>query len=609
MAEKFSMNFSTPHFMLALEPGSCKDGGEANFQACSNDFQLNTGFSDVHPEPLEQQNEEAQIILVGSPIIGNSINKKEFLGNVLKAGEPDLDFIRNVNGEFLAFCYNKREQSLFIINDRFCSFPLYYFHDEASKSFLATMYFSDLWEKLKSSGKLKLNMKGFFEFLWFQRLFASETYAEGASYLPDASVLCLKGNKISIQQYWQRNYTKTHASLKENCGRMAELMRQTIKRKTSDNVRYGHFLSGGMDSRSVLAAFTERAKLPVCFTATIGENRELKRAREIALTKGSRHIALELDPEHYGKILEHSVRVIGGMYNYEHGLFYGFNDVVNRQVDVSFHGHGFDYMFQGMYIPGNDVVLGGRTLYLRKMREIPNDIVDFFINNASYRIKKADVWSFIKPEKRSQMEEFQRSQLSEILSAGRKLTELPCDLFEYLTFHHISRHYSYPNHASIATFVEQRTASFDNELFDFYLSLPPEQRFNGRIAKGCLKQLDPALAKIWSANTNLPVTASCWEQTLYQLAGFVKRRIVPKRQKPTWMERTWLDREYALKNQKILVNAVTEMCESDILGQLDFLDSPKINKALLEWLGGKEVYGVSGDLVQTLLTIGTFLKQ
>ena len=386
---------------------------------------------------------------------------------------------------------------------------------------------------------------------------------------------------------------------------MANLVRQSIKRKTSDNLRFGHFLSGGMDSRTVLCAFDSP---PTCFTATIAENRELRKAREIATARNAKHIALELAPDHYSQIYRHSTMVVGGMYNYDHGLFYGFENAVKAEVDACFHGHGFDYMFQGMYIPKKNYVLGGRTLYANKLKELPPDLVGYFINNVSYRIKKADIWKYILEDKRGTLKEFQRHSVGKILEKGQELTDDPYDLWEFLTFHHISRHYSYPNHASIATFVEQRTASFDNDLFDLYLSLPVQHRVNGKVEKACLKILNPKVAAIWSANTNLPVTASCWEQTFYQLAGALKRRIIPEPRKPEWMERTWPERDDTIRQQPALKDAVKKLCASDTLEALGFLDMDLIGKDIPEWLDGGAPQGVSGDLVQTLLTMGTFLS-
>ncbi|HCE45618.1 MAG TPA: hypothetical protein DET40_18915 [Lentisphaeria bacterium] len=603
----FKSEFSIPSFLLSVtdKRKRVEDNGEIKFSAESENVRLSISYSNVNPAPFIREKGDKCIVLLGSPILDGRIDHEK----AIKIVSEDIDLAeklsKDLNGEFLFMIFNRSTGALKFINDRFTSFPLYYYHDRASGEFYASPYFTCMW-KLRKELSLRINQETLCEFLFFQRILWTKTYLEDVFFLPDASIMCLEGRSLSISRYWQRNYQKNNSSLNENAHRLAELIERSVKNKTSDGRRYGHFLSGGMDSRSVLAAFEKN--LPTCFTATISENRELRIARQIAQTKGARHVFLKLHPEHYSKIFEPSVKVIGGMYNYDHGLFLGYSEPVRQNADVCFHGHGFDYMFQGMYIPGKPIIIKGRTLYYQTILELPDDLVTYFRTNVSYRIKEADVWSFIRPEKRAGLLSSQIESITEVLSEGRNLTDNSNDLWEYLTFHHLSRHYSYPNHATIATLTEQRTISFDNDIFDLYLSLPVEQRFSGRIEKKCLEILDPRLAKIWSANTNLPVTASPLRQTCYQLTSFLKHRIFPENAKPEWTERTWPSREHALRNQPDLKNAVLELCKSDALEQIEFLDIQKVREEFPRWLDGEDIPGISGDLVQTMLSLGTFLK-
>ncbi len=603
----FRPEFSIPSFLLSVadKRKHIKNNGEIRYSAESESLKLSISFSNVNPAPFIKEAGDKCIILLGSPVVGDRIDREKAVRIVSEDGDLSARISKELNGEFVFIVFNRRTGGLRIINDRFTSIPLYYHHDTASGDFHATPYFSCMWQIRKELG-LKINQEAMCEFLFFQRLLGTKTFFGDVLFLPDASILEIDGRKQELVRYWQRRYEKNNSSLNENAYLLAELVERSVKNKTSDGKRYGHFLSGGMDSRSVLAAFEKN--YPTCFTATISENRELRTAREIAHTKGAKHVFLKLHPDHYSQIFEASVRVIGGMYNYDHGLFLGYSEPVRQNADVCFHGHGFDYMFQGMYIPGKAVVIGGRTLYYKTLLELPDDLVSFFISNVSYRIKQADVWNYIRSDRRDGLKEFQRESVSEVLSDGRNLTDSPNDLWEYLTFHHLSRHYSYPNHATIATLAEQRVISFDNDIFDLYLALPVEQRFTGRIEKRCLEILDPRLAKIWSANTNLPVTASAFTQTAYQLAGAVKRKIFPKEEKPEWMERTWPSREHALRSQPRLKEAVNDLCRSDVLEEAGFLDTAKIKDEFPRWLEGENIPGISGDLVQTVLTLGTFLK-
>ena len=606
-SSEFKPVFSIPSFLLSVtdKRKNEKDNKEINFSVDAENFRLSVSFSNVNPTPVIRERGDICIILLGSPILDGKIDREKAADLVSDGSNLPDKLSTKINGEFLFIIFNRANGGLKIINDRFTSIPLYYYHNKASGEFYATPYFTCLWQIRKTLG-LKINQEALCEFLFFQRILWTKTYLENVLYLPDASILCIEGKSLSISRYWKRNYEKNNSSLNENARRLADFVEKSVKYKTSDNKRYGHFLSGGMDSRSVLAAFEKN--YPTCFTATISENRELRTAREIAHTKGAKHVFLKLHSEHYSQIFEPSVKVIGGMYNYDHGLFLGYDEPVRQNADVCFHGHGFDYMFQGMYIPGKTVKIGSRTLYYTTLMELPDDLVTYFRTNVSYRIKQADVWDFIRQNKRADLLSSQIESISEVLSEGRKLTDSPNDLWEYLTFHHLSRHYSYPNHATIATLAEQRTISFDNDIFDLYLSLPVKHRFVGRIEKKCLEILDPRLAKIWSANTNLPVTASPLRQTAYQLTNFLKHRIFPEKENPEWTERTWPSRENALRSQPILKTAVLELCKSDTLEEIDFLDIEKIRDEFPRWLKGENIPGISGDLVQTVLSLGTFLK-
>jgi asparagine synthetase B (glutamine-hydrolysing) len=604
---EFKPLFSIPSFLLSVtdKRKDEKDNKEIKFSASAESFRLSVSYSNVNPSPVIRELGDKVTILLGSPILDGKIDREKAMEFVSYESNLTEKLSTKLNGEFLFIIFNRTNGELKIINDRFTSIPIYYYHNAVSGEFHATPYFTSIWQ-IRKTLDLKINQEALCEFLFFQRILWTKTYLKNVLYLPDASVMCVKGRTLSINRYWQRNYEKNNSSLNENASRLADFVEKSVKYKNSDGKRYGHFLSGGMDSRSVLAAFEKN--YPTCFTATISENRELRTAREIAHTKGAEHLFLKLHPEHYSHIFKPSVKVIGGMYNYDHGLFLGYEEPVRQNADVCFHGHGFDYMFQGMYIPGKPIIIRGRTLYYQTLMKLPDDLVTYFRTNVSYRIKQADVWSFIRSDKRTELLSSQIESISEVLSEGRKLTDSPNDLWEYLTFHHLSRHYSYPNHATIATLAEQRTISFDNDIFDLYLSLPVKQRFSGSIEKKCLEILDPSLAKIWSANTNLPVTASPLRQTAYQLTNFLKHRIFPEKEKPEWTERTWPSREDALRSQPILKNAVLELCKSDTLEEIDFLDIEKIRNEFPRWLEGEDIPGISGDLVQTVLSLGTFLK-
>ncbi len=611
---EFKGKFTIPHFLLTLsEDGVCefRKSGESEtskkLEFRSSSKTLRIEFSNFHPRPCFVEDEKAVVIVLGSPIYDDiKVDPEKTAKAFLNDFSTKIAF-ELINGEFLAIYFSKRDGALKFINDRWCSIPLHYHLCEEKKIFCASPCFTSLWNFLKSNNLLELNQEAFFEFLWFQRLFGTKTLAQRTDFMPDAHIISLNAWKLVLERYWQRNYQKNKNPLDANAYALAEFIRQSITMKTADGKKYGHFLSGGMDSRSVLAGFKE--VLPTCFTVGASDNREVRTAKMLAKAKGAEHYFLKLHPEHYGMIRKVAVDICGGMFNYDHALFLGYEDVIAKQANVCFNGYGLDFMFQGMYIPVTHLKLAGRNLYFSRKVEPPENIAEYFINNASYRIKNADIWAFVSEKRKNELKDFQRNSIENILKNGKDLTEDKFDLWEYLTFHHLSRHYSYPNVLSIKSFADARVLSFTNEIFDFYLSLPVEHRFDGKIEKRMLQILDPALAKIPSANTGMPITALGFERTVYQIFNAIKRRYLAEKDFESWTERTWPSREYAIRKQNSLKKSVNEIIKSNILEKLDFLDFSKIADSVPRWLEGEEVAGLSGDFIQTIITMGTFLKQ
>lgn len=94
-------------------------------------------------------------------------------------GKIDKEFIKGLNGEFLIIVFSKLKGLMSVANDRFTSIPFYYHVDPADGSITASMFFSDLWGRLKQDGRLKMSQTSFFEFLWFQRLFGVKNARRG----------------------------------------------------------------------------------------------------------------------------------------------------------------------------------------------------------------------------------------------------------------------------------------------------------------------------------------------------------------------------------------------------------------------------------------------
>ena len=570
-----------------------------------NSAGLSIDVRNLTQTPILLENEKYLVFILGNPILGEKISHKAIADKFLN-DTWDKEFLCSLNGEFLIVCLDKKKKLLHITNDRFTSIPLYYASD--AKGFMGSVFYNDLWRRLSSENRLRLNQEAFFEFLWLQRLLGTKTYDTASRFLPAATTLTYDGKKIAHETYWSPSFKKTTKSLKECSVLLAESLKRSLGRKMSDEgKRYGLFLSGGIDSRTVLAAFD---KSPVCFTFAVSKNNEYQVAREVAKIKNSQHIFIQLNPDPYSARLDLLVQLGGGMYAFDHALFFGFKDAIAPFVDVIFHGHGIDYLFQGMYVPTARINFGLKRPSIFKLRTLSNDFISDYLSTIPYRLKGVRLLDFVKEDCKDKMYESLRESLREVTNTGKKFCNSPYDYWEYTLIHSLSRHYPNTNLSSMATCVEQRTATFDNDIFNLYLSLPVEYRLNAKIARMTLKHLNPQMAKVRTGNTNIRADFSPLQRELCCIGdGLMRKARLRKGRAKFWPsaeERTWPDRGAIIKTHPRMKQAALDLCGSETLAELNFLDMDKLSQEIPKWINQPQD---SGAFMTFLITLDRFLKQ
>ena len=69
------------------------------------------------------------------------------------------------------------------------------------------------------------------------------------------------------------------------------------------------------------------------------------------------------------------------------------------------------------------------------------------------------------------------------VTPGNSLSDNNFDIWEFMMIYGLSRHYSQTDVMGMATHGEQLKIANDNDLFDFYLSLPLEYRKHAKIMR------------------------------------------------------------------------------------------------------------------------------
>lgn len=200
--------------------------------------------------------------------------------------------LAKLRGMFAFAIWNAREQKLFVARDPMGVKPLYYYLSE--KYFL----FASELRTLLGTGLIprRLDPAGVLNYLTFGSPYDPNTLIGGIRALLPGNYLSWRNGKIKAGEYWDFTSDMRVRSAQE---RSRELVIEEIRGRLLDSARLhtvsdvpiGVFLSGGIDSSSVVALLTEIGIRPQTFSLVFAEASysESEYSREIARLYGTTH--------------------------------------------------------------------------------------------------------------------------------------------------------------------------------------------------------------------------------------------------------------------------------------------------------------------------------
>ncbi|MFL2664834.1 MAG: asparagine synthase-related protein [Dehalococcoidia bacterium] len=564
---------------------------------------LNLEISDFNVTMKKFEDHDNLLYIIGNPIIDEKINHK-FVWEKIKH-KINYQTLKNINGEFLIIHNDKKNKSLNIYNDRFTSIPFFYLNYD--DKFIGSVFYKDIKIFLQRNNDFKINKEAIFEFLWLQRLVGEKTHDSYSKCLLAATHINFYQNKVDRYVYWTPSFKKTNRSLNESADILKNLLSDSIIKKTSDSDKnYGIFLSGGIDSRTILSLFQSQID---SYTIGVSYNNEVKVAEKIAGINNSKHSFVSLDHDPYSGSLDEIIQLGGGMYAFDHSIFYGLSDKIPEKPDVFFHGHGMDYMFQGMYLLNKNVNFLGKKTSLKKPVQISGIFSLEFLQRISYRLKGINLLDYVHKPLRSDMYDSLVNSIEEVCSNAEEFCETNDDYWEYMLIHALCRHYPYTNLLSIGTIAEQRTITFDNDVFDFYLSLDNKYRLDGMIAKKLLSKINPILGKVPVANNNFKPSMSPLFKDVTRLKRYIGRKVNSSYLsgvEANAEERTWPDRNKMYLYNKGLREAAVKLFDSDFLSSLDLFDMDILSRDIKVFIDNPNYN--AGSFITFLISIERFFN-
>lgn len=405
------------------------------------------------------------------------------------------------------------------------------------------------------------------------------------------------GIKSSCHIYWLPSEPKTWQGRAEISADLESALRKAADEVSRGSMRLAVTLSGGRDSRTVLALMRERG-VEAALTFCTRENRETRIAREVAKAAGVRHLLVRREPHFYGKLLERTMALIGSEVR---GVAHGFAIVdagLADDFDVVVGGYLSDTLLKDHFMPQ------AQLDQLRK-KSIREHLLAW-MRPTQTPIRSSTRWAaspeLLCLEIRDQVHARRRNRLAQIAKIRPDSAE------EWQGFWPISR-----QHDVGSAWANNRLLGSD-ELFYFRrvlevaARLSPSAKYAGNVAHETFNRLCGPLNAVINANTGVAANADDRDEGRYftklRRAGRLNEfRNLPPSETP-WndVQHSWADPVRLLQYSPDWIGYRKAVVESDALEILHSVLSAE-NRRIISDFDASADPRVAMALIQTGLGI------
>ena len=431
------------------------------------------------------------------------------------ARDGRLNRLAEANAQFSAALYDRQRHVLTLITDRLCTHALHIWRRGGDFVFGTQLHIMVGDPRIPRA----VDSAALAQLFTMQRTFGSTTPFRDIVALPAGALVSFDGRTVEEKRYWEMRWRPSGLSKRDTADALASALRHAAGRQSSG--RIGMLLSGGLDSRTLLAAAP--APMP-CFTSASYDNPEMAIARETALRLGAEHCPIIFDPASILSFHDDAVRDSGGMYPAS-TPFAAMMPVISSGCDIALSGHGLDYTLRGYYMPARFLDLAGSHTRLPALRPIPPRPTGAdVIANLRQGPPRATVERIVRPEWRAEWWQGQARTLDQVLAPWLQSDE-PRNAWDALILHAVSKHYAFCGMMAVRAATDLRLPAFDNEVFEIYLGMKPAWRVGARVMQRAAQLINPAIARLPNANTGFRADLPGWLEVAGQLGRGVLRRL------------------------------------------------------------------------------------
>lgn len=464
-----------------------------------------------------------------------------------EAGER---FLRQLHGSFSAVVWNAATRQLVVTNDHFGLRPLYYVK-LPGKLLVASEIKSLLAEVAVSR---QANQRGLSQFFTYGHLLGEDTLLECVHALPPATCLVYdaREDRLTLTRYWQLESTSSQLSKSpaDFIDSLETSFQRAVDRRIEGPKRLGISLSGGLDSRSILAAIDHRQVRVTSISLGVPGSLDHRCARRLAELSNRDHHEHSLDIEFLSNFEQH----LNAMVHLTDGHY--LDQCIVLPTLPRYRELGIQALLRGH---------AGELLHMDKAYNFSLDREGLAIRDESaleswlqrhlraYMLEGVDqplLTGLTQQDMAHMAEESLRACLTETASF-----DVPLQRIWHLFITQRLHRETSMSLAMFGSVVESRVPFLDNQVVEVLMAMPPEMKLGDALQMELLRRRAPAFLNVVNSNTGSRLGAGEWRRKAATLRMKVLAKLGVRGYQPYERLGLWLRRELRPLVTEILLDS------------------------------------------------------
>jgi len=383
-----------------------------------------------------------------------------------------IDFVNKLRGQF-AFCYfDQKIKKAYLVSDRLNQKPLYYTFSKKSLTFS-----SNLKSLVKNLNTYKLDNQYIYEYLNYGIVASPNTIFENIKKLQPAQIIEIDYSNDIISNtshiYWEpKNYIESEV-FDENL--FFEKFDEAVMLRTEADVPVANFLSGGIDSTSIIKNMHDKNYEVNSFSVVFNEKKysEQKWSRVVSKKYSTNHKEVNASIDFDGEKISNALKSLDEPYSDPSVIpSYLISKEISNYFKVAISGDGGDELLGGY--KRVEVALKNKNIFSQFLSK-GYGLYPSFLGTGNFFLSKSkdlnlSYESFFKDEKLFNLLKLQENAVKNKVNLEKDIDQYKAILLQDYKYYLPEMMMFKIDRTSMANSLEIRSPFVDHKLIEYVLS-------------------------------------------------------------------------------------------------------------------------------------------